>query len=206
MFIRAVVICGSRVSTWLRILSHALYKLLTWQSLRRVMTSCCNICRLTATRVLPTPAPCYRAHIATYLASLPDNWISWKDWPTKTRSIFPAEPLPHAFRSVFCFNKQATLTGLFFVLPKARGTDTSRYLPVNNVAEKRIRASAIASECVPDEDKNKSSEFEFLWMFFFLVVQAGWGTSQWRSWAWKALTFVLFFPRRKRTFVYRWGL
>lgn len=66
VFIRVVIICGSRVSAWLTILSHALYKLLTWKSLRHVVTSCCNICRQTVTYPSPSdtcsllPSPhCY---------------------------------------------------------------------------------------------------------------------------------------------------
>lgn len=166
-FIRVVIICGSRVSARLTILSHALYKLLTWKSLRRVATSCRNICRQTAT----DPSPPDTCSLLSEPTSLPASCLCRtagspeKAGRQKHAPFFSlAEPLPHAFRSVFCFSKQATLTGLFFLLPKAGGTDTSRYLPVNNAAGKADPASAIASQCVLDEDKNKSSEFEFLLM------------------------------------------
>lgn len=168
--------------------------------------------RLWRTRVLLTPAPCYRAHIATCPASLLDSWLSWKGWPTKTRSIFLAEPLPHAFRSVFCFNKQATLTGLFFIPPKARGTDTSRYLPVNNAVEKRIQ---------PPQSRQNVSLTRIKIKAFNVVVFLS--RADRLGYLWEAepkkpslkgtlnlqrckLTFPLFFLRRKRTFVYRWGL
>lgn len=78
--------------------------------------SCCSICRRadvaeSPRHLLPVTEP--TSPPASRLC--PTAGSPEKTGRRKSRSIFSAEPLQHAFRSVFCLNKQATtLTGLFF--------------------------------------------------------------------------------------------